>query len=134
MSEKPVPAYHRSPFEGTLSTEVLGVGKASAGAWVETTDTIFYPGGGGQPADEGTLGGARITAVRWTGHAWRHELTAGEPPALNGEATLAIDWPRRFDHMQQHTAQHVLSAIAQDRWGWPTTAFHLGADRSDVEL
>ena len=47
MSEKPAPAYHRSPFAGALNTEVLGAGREPPGAWVETADTIFYPGGGG---------------------------------------------------------------------------------------
>ena len=47
---------------------------------------------------------------------------------------MRLDWDRRFDHMQQHTGQHLLSAIAQDGFGWPTTAFHLGPEVSDVEL
>ena len=134
MSGKPIPVYHRSPFAEGMNTEVVDAGVGPAGAWVETADTIVYPGGGGQPADEGTLAGARVTGVRWTGRGWRHDLAAPEPPVTGGEVGIAIDWPRRFDHMQQHTAQHVLSALAQDRWGWPTNAFHLGAERSDVEL
>ena len=48
--------------------------------------------------------------------------------------TVRLDWPRRFDHMQQHTGQHLLTAVAHDRFGWPTTAFHLGEEVSDVEL
>jgi alanyl-tRNA synthetase len=51
-----------------------------------------------------------------------------------GAATLRLDWARRFDHMQQHTAQHLLSALAADRFGWETTSFHLGAQTCDVEL
>jgi Ser-tRNA(Ala) deacylase AlaX len=134
MSGKPTPGYHRSPFAAVMSTEALGAGVGPEGAWVETTDTILYPGGGGQPPDEGTLAGVRVAGVRWTGRGWRHALHAAEPPALDGPVAVAVDWVRRFDHMQQHTAQHVLSALADDRWGWPTTAFHLGGDRSDVEL
>jgi Ser-tRNA(Ala) deacylase AlaX len=134
MSGRPIPGYHRSPYAYALETDLLDAGVDASGAWVETRDTIVYPGGGGQPPDEGTLGDARVTAVKWTGNAWRHELATPEPPAQNGEVAVAIDWARRFDHMQQHTAQHVLSALAEDRWGWKTTAFHLGADRSDVEL
>jgi Ser-tRNA(Ala) deacylase AlaX len=117
-----------------MEADVLDSGAGDAGAWVETADTIVYPGGGGQPPDEGAVAGVRVTGVRWTGRGWRHDLAAAEPPVRGGEVGIAIDWARRFDHMQQHTAQHVLSALAQDRWGWPTTAFHLGADRSDVEL
>ena len=51
-----------------------------------------------------------------------------------GPARLELDWARRYDHMQQHSAQHVLTAVAADRFGWPTTSFHLRADVCDVEL
>src|SRR6185503_19277103 len=51
-----------------------------------------------------------------------------------GRSTVRLDWARRFDHMQQHTAQHLLSALAADRFGWETTSFHLGAQTCDVEL
>ena len=47
---------------------------------------------------------------------------------------MVLDWPRRWDHMQQHTGQHLLTAVASDRFGWQTTAFHLGGEVSDVEL
>jgi Ser-tRNA(Ala) deacylase AlaX len=116
------------------NVDVVDAGAGPTGAWVVTADTILYPGGGGQPADEGTLAGIPVSSVRWDVGGWRHELEAAEPPAHTGQVGIAIDWHRRFDHMQQHTAQHVLTAIAQDRWGWPTTAFHLGAERSDIEL
>jgi alanyl-tRNA synthetase len=134
MVSRPIPAYHRSPFSPTINVDVLDAGAGPSGAWVVTADTVIYPGGGGQPADEGTLGGIPVSAVKWTGEGWRHELTAAHPPVDHGQVGIVIDWTRRFDHMQQHTAQHVLTAIAQDRWGWATTAFHLGAERSDIEL
>jgi Ser-tRNA(Ala) deacylase AlaX len=128
------PAYQRTPFAPALEVEVLDTGTAAAGPWVETDDTIIYPGGGGQPVDHGTLAGVPVKAVEGTERGYRHDLEGAAPRLDGGAALLAIDWTRRFDHMQQHTAQHVLSAIAQDRWGWATTAFHLGAERSDVEL
>jgi alanyl-tRNA synthetase len=61
----------------------------------------------------------------------RHYL-AGPPPS--GQVRVELDWERRFDHMQQHTGQHLLTAIAQEGFGWATTAFHLGASVSDIEL
>jgi len=61
----------------------------------------------------------------------RHYLAA---PAVPGPVSVRLDWPRRFDHMQQHTGQHLLTAVAQDRLGWGTTAFHLGDEVSDIEL
>ncbi len=61
----------------------------------------------------------------------RHYVAASVAP---GPVRVRLDWERRFDHMQQHTGQHLLSAVAQDRFGWPTTAFHLGPEVCDVEL
>ena len=52
---RPVPAYHRSPFALEMKADVVDAGTGPSGAWVVTADTIIYPGGGGQPADEGTL-------------------------------------------------------------------------------
>jgi Ser-tRNA(Ala) deacylase AlaX len=129
------PAYQRSPFTSELDVEVLASGESLGEAWIETSDTIIYPGGGGQPADQGTVAGVPVTAVQRTERGWRHQLARSPAQAAaSGAVGVAINWARRFDHMQQHTAQHVLSALAQDRWGWATTAFHLGAERSDVEL
>jgi Ser-tRNA(Ala) deacylase AlaX len=94
-------------------------------------DTIFYPEGGGQPCDLGTVNGAAVVDVQKRDGEIRHYL---ETPLPLGPVTLALDWDRRFDHMQQHTGQHLLTALAQDRFGWGTTAFHLGPILCDIEL
>ncbi len=94
-------------------------------------DTILYPDGGGQPADLGTVGGVAVQDVRRVGGEIRHYLTG---PAPSGRVTVELDWARRFDHMQQHTGQHLLTAVAERRFGWHTTAFHLGERLSDIEL
>jgi Ser-tRNA(Ala) deacylase AlaX len=61
----------------------------------------------------------------------RHYLAS---PLPEGPVSLQLDWQRRFDHMQQHTGQHLLTAVAQDQFNWATTAFHLGAAVCDIEL
>ncbi|HEX7554928.1 MAG TPA: alanyl-tRNA editing protein [Geothrix sp.] len=94
-------------------------------------DTIFYPEGGGQPFDLGTVNGIAILEVQKREGEIRHYL-GGVLPA--GPASLQLDWARRFDHMQQHTGQHLLTAVAQDRFQWATTAFHLGPGICDIEL
>jgi alanyl-tRNA synthetase len=109
----------------------MATGEDSRGPWVLLEDTVFYPEGGGQPADRGTVGGVPVVDVQKTPEGIKHYL-AGTPPS--GRVLLQLDWPRRFDHMQQHTGQHILSAVAEDRFGWKTTAFHLGTERCDVEL
>lgn len=101
-------------------------------AWeVELDRTAFYPTSGGQPHDLGCIGEAKILDVRDTGgvilHIVDRELQRG---AVQG----SIDWERRFDHMQQHTGQHLLSAMFQERYGLPTVSFHLGSDVCAIDL
>ena len=124
-------AYEREPYRSRLDVQVLAVGEEDGRPYAVLDDTVLYPEGGGQPADRGVLGGVAVVDVQRRDGAVRHYLAAG---VAEGPAELTLDWRRRFDHMQQHTAQHLLSAIAADRFGWPTTSFHLGERVSDVEL
>jgi len=126
-----VPVYEREPFLRSLETEVVESGQEGSRSFVVLAYTILYPEGGGQPSDRGWIGGVPIEDVRTVKGQVRHFL-AGPPPA--GRVQVELDWTRRFDHMQQHTGQHLLTAVAQERFGWPTTAFHLGAHVSDIEL
>jgi len=124
-------AYESDAYLTILDTEVVEVGESDGVPFAVTADTIFYPEGGGQPADRGTLAGVGVVDVRKESGAVRHLLAA---PAEKGPARLVIGWPRRFDHMQQHTAQHLITTVAQRVFGWPTLAFHLGPSVSDIEL
>jgi alanyl-tRNA synthetase len=126
-----VPVYEREPFLRSLETEVVESGQEGSRSFVVLADTILYPEGGGQPSDRGWIGGVPIEDVRTVKGQVRHFL-AGPPAA--GRVQVELDWTRRFDHMQQHTGQHLLTAVAHERFGWPTTAFHLGANISDIEL
>jgi alanyl-tRNA synthetase len=126
-----VPAYEREPYRTALETSILEAGDDDGRPWAVLVDTIFYPEGGGQPPDQGLLNGIRVHDVRKAGGKHRHYLAA---PVAPGPARIELDWDRRFDHMQQHTGQHLLSAVAQDRFSWRTTAFHLGPDVCDIEL
>ncbi|GMV06535.1 MAG: hypothetical protein AMXMBFR53_28110 [Gemmatimonadota bacterium] len=126
-----IPAYERDPRLTRLDTEVVDAGEEGGRPWVVLADTLLYPEGGGQPSDRGTVGGVEVLEVAKAGGLIRHTL-AGPPPS--GRVGVELDWVRRFDHMQQHTAQHLLTAVADTRFGWPTTAFHLGEHVSDIEL
>jgi alanyl-tRNA synthetase len=123
--------FEADAYATDLDTEVLYTGEADGRVFAVLADTIFYPAGGGQPADHGTIGGVAVLDVERRAGEIRHHLDGSVP---TGATRLRLDWSRRFDHMQQHTAQHLLTAVAQDRFGWATTAFHLGAELSDVEL
>jgi alanyl-tRNA synthetase len=103
-----------------------------APAWEVVLDqTAFYPTSGGQPHDLGKLGEANVIDVRDAEDEIIH--TVDQPVEL-GEAKGCINWPRRFDHMQQHTGQHLLSAMFQERFGLPTISFHLGSELCTIDL
>lgn len=149
--------YEREPYYRQLETRIVDVGQSDRGTWVQLADSIFYPEGGGQPADHGRLlldedEALRVFDVQKADGPARHylcpetadddsdprqKLVSGlDPGRLRAgiSVRLELDWRRRFDHMQQHTAQHVLSAVAEDDFDWPTTSFHLGAEVCDIEV
>lgn len=101
-------------------------------AWeVELDQTAFYPTSGGQPNDLGCIGEAKILDVRDEQDVILHVVDRELEP---GEVRGSIDWGRRFDHMQQHTGQHLLSAMFLERYGLPTVSFHLGGDLCTIDL
>lgn len=124
-------AFEREPLWTRLETSIVESGEEEGRPYVVLADTVLYPEGGGQPADWGTVGGVEVVDVRRTDGEIRHFLAG--PTSLD-QVTVELDWDRRFDHMQQHTGQHLLTAIAEARFGWHTTAFHLGEKVSDIEL
>src|SRR5688500_738649 len=125
--------YYTEPYRQTFNATVVKAETVDGLSFVTLDQTAFYPTSGGQPFDTGTLGGAAVTDVidRDDGtvvHATSGMLKAGE--VVTGE----IDWARRFDHMQQHTGQHVLSAAFDRLFGVRTESFHMGAAASSIDL
>jgi alanyl-tRNA synthetase len=101
-------------------------------AWEVLLDqTAFYPCSGGQPNDLGLLGEAVVLDVRDEEDGVVH--IADREVELGG-VKGCVNWPRRFDHMQQHTGQHLLSAMFQERFGLPTVSFHLGEVICTIDL
>ena len=93
--------------------------------------TAFYPSSGGQPFDVGTLGGVAVIDVVDEEDRVAHVL---EKPLAPGDVTCEIDWTRRFDHMQQHTGQHLLSAVFAELFGISTVSFHMGSAVSTIDV
>lgn len=115
----------------TLDVEVRAV-EASGDRWrVVVPDTVIHPEGGGQPSDRGTLGGVPVLQAERTPLGVILELAGPLEPGVH---RMEVDWARRFDHMQQHTGQHLITALAEERFGLPTIAFHLGQEASDIEV
>jgi len=124
--------YLDQPYRHEFEAEVL----ASADGWCAPSRTLFYPGGGGQPADRGYLllrGDALlVSAVREDdGRIWhqvRRDLKAGE--VVEG----AIDWPFRYMLMRQHGLMHLVNTVMRERFGGVITGVQLGPDRSRIDF
>ncbi|MGA3078763.1 MAG: DHHA1 domain-containing protein [Bryobacteraceae bacterium] len=93
--------------------------------------TAFYPASGGQPHDTGSIAGVPLVEVEDEGERIAHVVAA---PVDADEVDCRIDWERRFDHMQQHSGQHLLSAVFVERFGIATVSFHLGQESSTIDL
>ena len=132
--------YYDDPYLATFDASVTAIEPRGDRAIVALDRTAFYPTSGGQPFDTGTLGGFRVVDVvdRDDGvieHVVNLELRTENLELSPGAAVSgAIDWARRFDHMQQHTGQHVLSAAFERLFHVRTVSFHLGAEGSTIDL
>lgn len=109
-----------------FDAEVIGSGDG----YVVLDRTAFYPEGGGQPSDTGTLGGARVSEVRKKEGEVRH-YTDG---VLSGKVRGVLDWERRYAHMRMHSAQHLISAIALDSYGCETVGNQIHEDHSRIDF
>jgi alanyl-tRNA synthetase len=121
--------YYRDSYLTTF--EAVVVDRAGEGRRVYLDRTAFYPTSGGQPHDTGRLGGAEVLGVEDEGERIAHLLSA---PLDGSRVTGVVDWTRRFDHMQQHTGQHLLSAVLAELFGVATVSVHFGADDSTLDL
>ena len=115
-----------------FSAVVLSCQPGKHGYDVVLDRTAFYPEGGGQPGDQGVLGGVRVTDTHEAGgqivHYCDHPLEVGE--TVEGE----IDWNRRFDLMQQHSGEHIVSGLIHARFGYDNVGFHMGHDAVTIDF
>lgn len=101
--------------------------------WSITLDaTAFYPEGGGQACDLGTLGGVRVLDVREQNDQILH-LCDG-PLTVSETVTGTLDWDRRFDLMQQHSGEHILSGLVNQKYGFHNAGFHVGKDVMEIDF
>lgn len=122
--------YKDSELSETMAS-IVASGEDENGTYAILDQTCFYPEGGGQPSDTGYIGEVRVLDVQSVEDEIRH-YTADPLPA--GSFKAEIDWNRRWDHMQQHAGQHVLSAVLDDHHQLKTASFHLGEERVSIDL
>lgn len=118
---------------GCAETELVTGGAAKSQTWEVTLDqTAFYPEGGGQACDLGTLGGATVGDVQERGEQIIHLCDA--PLEVGAEVEGIIDYARRFDLMQQHSGEHIVSGVVHETYGYHNVGFHMGADVITIDF
>jgi alanyl-tRNA synthetase len=126
--------YYDDSYCTTFDATVTAIGDIDGHLAVQLDRTYFYPTSGGQPNDTGTLGGERVSDVLVQGDALWHVLDASTSLSVGQGVTGGIDWQRRYDHMQQHSGQHLLSQVFYRLFGFETVSVHFGAVESTLDL
>jgi alanyl-tRNA synthetase len=125
MTEK---LYYQNQYQSEFKAVVTKIEHIEQGWALTLNRTQFYPEGGGQPSDRGWINDTPLLDVKKAGDEVVHIL----PPASQfseGETVMArVDWSHRFDYMQQHTAQHIISAVLHRSFGIGTVAVHRGEE------
>lgn len=123
--------YYIDPFIKDFPATVLSCEPVKNGFQVVLDCTAFYPEGGGQPADHGTLGDVEVTDVHEKDGDVFH--TCDKPVEVGQMVTGRVDWARRFDHMQQHSGEHILSGILCRDYHCDNVGFHMGVDTVTID-
>ena len=124
--------YYNDPYQTDFEAEVREIMEIKGGYIVRLSQTCFYPEGGGQPCDTGTLGGVKVTAVHEGGGEIWH--TVDSPLEVGAKVHGQIDWERRFDLMQQHSGEHILSGVLHQMTGCDNVGFHLSTENVYVDF
>jgi alanyl-tRNA synthetase len=123
---KSVRLYWEQPYESEFSARVLRAWSEGQKHFAVLERTLFYPNAGGQACDTGVLGGVRVLEVLEEGKATGDIVHVLEAPLLEGsEVRGQLDWPRRYRHMQRHTAEHILCQAFLRAGGWEVQAVNM---------
>ena len=124
--------YEENPYLTRFTARVISCVRGKQGWDVMLDQTAFYPEGGGQPYDRGTLGEVRVLEVHEReGHVVH---TCSAPLQEGSQVEGEIDWARRFDLMQHHSGEHIVSGLAHARYGCDNVGFHMGADVITIDF
>ncbi|MGL5676109.1 MAG: alanyl-tRNA editing protein [Cellulosilyticaceae bacterium] len=124
--------YYTDPYMTHFTAEVTSVVEKESLFHIVLDQTTFYPEGGGQPCDTGFIEDCPITSVYEEAGVIYH--VSSKKPIKIHKAKCHIDWARRFDHMQQHMAQHILSACLREHFNATTLSFHLGSETCTIDI
>lgn len=124
--------YHTDPYVTENTATVTEILQLEGQYHIQLDDSLFYPEGGGQPCDLGTIDSIPVLAVYENESGVYHVMNA--LPHTTRPVPCLIDWTRRFDHMQQHTGQHLLSAVMDHLYDAATVGFRLTEDYVTIDL
>ena len=124
--------YYENVYKKEFTARVLECRSGKKGYEVILDATAFYPEGGGQPSDMGTLDGVAVTEVQEKEGELIHYTAA--PLEAGKSVTGKIDWERRFDLMQQHSGEHIVSGLIHEAFGYENVGFHMGSDVITVDF
>ncbi|MGA4720006.1 alanyl-tRNA editing protein [Fictibacillus nanhaiensis] len=128
MTEK---LFYSSPYTDEWKTTIKKAFEKDGKCFVVLEGTAFYPTGGGQPNDTGTINGINVLDVFTEQDQVIHQL---ERMPETSSVNCKLDWDRRFDHMQHHSGQHLLSAVCYSLYDVRTISFHLGTDYATIDI
>lgn len=124
--------YYKDPYIKEFTSKVVSCTKGKKHYEVVLENTAFYPEGGGQPYDTGILGDANVENVQEVGenvvHYTDKALEAGS------DVKGIINWERRFDLMQQHSGEHIVSGLIHSKYGYNNVGFHMGSDMITIDI
>ncbi len=123
--------YEIDPYIKDYSATIENTKTINGETWISLDQTIFYPEGGGQPSDFGFIHQIPILDVQIFDSEVFHKIAESIDRV---RVKLSIDYPRRFDHMQQHSGQHLLSAVWKELYDINTVSFHLGKEVCTIDL
>ncbi|MEI3413085.1 MAG: alanyl-tRNA editing protein [Blautia sp.] len=124
--------YYEDVYKKEFTARVLECRSRKKGYEVILDETAFYPEGGGQPSDMGTLDGIAVTEVQEKEGELLHYTVA--PLEVGKYVAGKIDWERRFDLMQQHSGEHIVSGLIHEAFGYENVGFHMGSDVITVDF
>jgi alanyl-tRNA synthetase len=123
--------YYASPYTTEWETKIKKVVERDDEYFVILEETAFYPHGGGQPCDKGSMNGIAVLDVFMEDHEVFHKVEHLPDTSI---VNCKLDWRRRFDHMQHHSGQHLLSAVCLELFQARTVSFHLGIDDVTIDV
>lgn len=124
--------YYEDVYKKEFEATVLECREAKKGYQVLLDESAFYPEGGGQPSDFGTLGEARVSEVYEKDGELLHYTD--RPLEAGQTVTGRIDWEHRFDLMQQHSGEHMVSGLIHEKYGYDNVGFHMGSDVITIDF